>query len=353
MGNQNTTQEPTPFQKLKDLPIPLWQSQCVFYKHELLVCGGYEERNCYSYHTLKNEYKFICSYPNDVKLNGHCVVKLVDDNDSNKITLLSFGGRYGHTLVMKYVSIWDNDIKKNKLNDYYKWIPFTNKNNYPINISSDFYQGARAVIGGSNNHLLFITYGPNNINVFDLNKFQYIKYDTLPTDNRIAFHCFVSKPENRQEIIKENNKKNVEMILFCFKTGLLIEYNEDNNTFQFCQIPVSNDIEQLYKYACICINDSIFFFGGWNYNDTTTSKLVQKYSIQENTWITFKYTLHIPLYSCFGILNEDNTHIHIIGGSDDKNTIVSVHMKTRVNEWRELVIFFFFFFALFLKIKYK
>ncbi|ETO03096.1 hypothetical protein RFI_34314 [Reticulomyxa filosa] len=113
------------FQALKELPIPLSQSQCVLHKHEFLICGGKGERACYSYHTLRNEYKFICEYPSDVQLFGHCVVKLVDSNnnndkDNNQITLLSFGSTWGgsnaHTLVMKYVSVWsdDNNNDKNK-----------------------------------------------------------------------------------------------------------------------------------------------------------------------------------------------------------------------------------------------
>ncbi|ETN99021.1 hypothetical protein RFI_38466, partial [Reticulomyxa filosa] len=93
------------FQVLKELPAPLADFQCVLYKHELLICGGYEQRACYSYHTIKNEYEFICDYPSDVKINENYVLKLVDNNkDKNQITLLSFGEYYKHALVMKYVS---------------------------------------------------------------------------------------------------------------------------------------------------------------------------------------------------------------------------------------------------------
>ncbi|ETO12236.1 hypothetical protein RFI_25138, partial [Reticulomyxa filosa] len=183
------------FQILKALPSTLSCSQCVSHKHEILICGGKDKRACYSYNTIKNEYKFICEYPSDVKLSGHCVVKLVDNNskDRNGITLLSFGGSNKHTLVMKYVSVWSNiSDKSNKLNSYNQWVPFTDKYNHPIIIGSDdgSYEGVRAVIGGINNHLLFITYYYNNISVFDLNTFQFIKHDKLPTDNWIKYHCF-------------------------------------------------------------------------------------------------------------------------------------------------------------------
>ncbi|ETO25824.1 hypothetical protein RFI_11315 [Reticulomyxa filosa] len=65
------------------------------------------------------------------------------------------------------------------------------------------YEGVRALIGGINNHLLFITYYENNI-----------------------------KNGQGQEIIK-TNKQNDQMLLFYLKTGLSIEYNEDKNNFNF------------------------------------------------------------------------------------------------------------------------
>ncbi|ETO02280.1 hypothetical protein RFI_35156, partial [Reticulomyxa filosa] len=87
-----------------------------------------------------------------------------------------------------------------------------------------------------NNNLLFITYYYDKISVFNLNTFKFIKYFHLPTNNCIGCHCFVSKSENEQEqgmmkINEEKNKQN-QMLLFCMKTGLSIEYDEDNNTFQ-------------------------------------------------------------------------------------------------------------------------
>ncbi|ETO22685.1 hypothetical protein RFI_14508, partial [Reticulomyxa filosa] len=138
--------------------------------------------------------------------------------DNNQITLLSFGGdKYTrHTLVMKYNST--------NTNNYNQWIPFTDNHNHPIIIprerDRDDYVGARALIGGINNHLLFITYKYNNISVFDLNTFQFIKHDQLPTNNNnyIQYHCFVSKSENGQvqEMMKTNQKykQNYQMLLF-------------------------------------------------------------------------------------------------------------------------------------------
>ncbi|ETO06155.1 hypothetical protein RFI_31241 [Reticulomyxa filosa] len=348
------------FQSLKKLPTPFSQTQCVLHKHEILICGGYKQRNCYSYHTIKNEYKFICEYPRDVYLERHCVVKLMDNssNKNDQITLLSFGGRSKHTLVMKYVSIWnnDNEINKSKRSKkskkFNQWKPFTDNNNHPIILGrdGDYYEGVRAVIGGSNNHLLFIAYLFSNISVFDLNKFQFIKHDQLPTHSSQC-NCFISRSENRQEMKtneeKDNSKKKkkIEMLSFYTFTGFSIEYNEDNNTFRFCQLTFCNDVELFCRYAYVRINDIILLFGG--YDRGSVNSIVHSYSISENTWIKLEYTLPIPSCDCFGILNEDKTYIHIIGGNNNKMIPLSTHMKTKVNALRnssQLVIFISIFF---------
>ncbi|ETN97316.1 hypothetical protein RFI_40215, partial [Reticulomyxa filosa] len=119
-------------------------------------------------------------------------------------------------------------------------------------------------------------------------------------------------------MMKKNNK-NYQMLLFCDKTGLSIEYNEDNNIFQFHQLPVHNNITKFINYAYVYINDIILFFGGWNDFDWIALKSIHKYSIQKNKWTTFKNTLPNPLYHCIAILSEDNNDIHIIGGKNNKN----------------------------------
>ncbi|ETO04889.1 hypothetical protein RFI_32507 [Reticulomyxa filosa] len=73
------------------------------------------------------------------------------------------------------------------------------------------------------------------------------------------------------------------------------------------------------------------FFGGLNYSDVV-SKSLHKYSIRENKWTTFQDALPSPLYDCVAILNEEGSHIHIIGGQDGKKTKLSTHMKTKVRE---------------------
>ncbi|ETO26508.1 hypothetical protein RFI_10628 [Reticulomyxa filosa] len=121
------------------------------------------------------------------------------------------------------------------------------------------------LINGNKNDLLFITYYPNNISIFNLNKFQFIKYDKLPINNYINYHCFISN----------NMMKN--LIFFNF------------------------------------INYLIFF------GKDIFSRSIYKYIIQKD-----KYILPIPLYNCIGIINENNTYIHIIGGCNSKKDILSI-----------------------------
>ncbi|ETO24080.1 hypothetical protein RFI_13077, partial [Reticulomyxa filosa] len=349
MGNENSTQKSFKiqseqkhdisasifFQTLKNLLTPLSSAQCITHRLEILICGGSNERECYSYHTVTNEYKLICKYPIAIELDGHCVVKIKDKNDN--ITLLSFGGKNKHTLIMKYVSVWNDESNTEKLpRNYNKWVSFVDNDNRPITLGrdEDNYCGIRAVIGGSKNHLLFLTRYPNNIDVFDLNTYQFIKYDTLPTDNYSYYHCFVSNLENAQDIITKVGKRKSEMLLFCKKTGLSIEYDEDSNTFQFQKLSVCDEIAPFRNYACICVNDVILFFGGWDsqISNTVVSKSIYKYSIRENKWTTFPGMLPSLLYDSAAILSEDNTYVHIIGGWNGK-AFLPIHMKTKVSEW--------------------
>ncbi|ETO08411.1 hypothetical protein RFI_28975 [Reticulomyxa filosa] len=319
------------FENVVPLPIRLFQSQCVTYNNEILICGGYHNNECYSYHRLKNEYKRICSYPINIKLVGHCVVKRVNQNNLNNVTLLSFGGFYGHTLAMKYVSVWKDEeerieIKKTKKSN--RWLPLIDKHNKPIRIGrkEDDYWGMRAVIGGSNNHLLFISYSPNNIDVYNLDTLQYINHTILPTEsNEICYHCFVSKPKTK---IKRD-----EMLLFFAKTGLSIKYNEDDNIFQFEKLQTGMTIRSLLYYAYVYIDDTILCFGGDGDSVMGTSNTVHKYFVNGNKWMTFKCTLPIPLWGSIGILSEDHTYVHILGGQDETGNNTFTHIKTNLKHW--------------------
>ncbi|ETO15289.1 hypothetical protein RFI_22075, partial [Reticulomyxa filosa] len=125
-----------------------------------------------------------------------------------------------------------------------------------------------------------------------------------------------------------------------------------NNTFQFHQLPVCDDMKPFHFYAYVCINDIILFFGGYDYY--VVSKSVHKYSIRENKWMTFQDIFPSPLRSCVAILSEEDNHIHIIGGENEKNKILSTHMKTKVRVWDSLqLVMIYLFIVFFILIKHK
>ncbi|ETO01707.1 hypothetical protein RFI_35729 [Reticulomyxa filosa] len=123
------------------------------------------------------------------------------------------------------------------------------------------------------------------------------------------------------------------MLLFCNKTGLFISYDESNNTFQFHSIRVCSTIRPFCSYAYVAINNVILFFGGDD-SRLHSSKLVHKYSITENKWRQFEQTASISMTDCFGVPNEDNTYVHIVGGYSGLLSI-KLHLRTKVKEWME------------------
>ncbi|ETO20448.1 hypothetical protein RFI_16769 [Reticulomyxa filosa] len=314
------------FETLAPCSSQFIKTQCVTRNYEILICGGYFKRDCYSYHTLKDQYKYVCSYPSSVQLDGHCVIKCINNanDNANELILLSFGGQSNgqkkHTLIMKYVSVWDNDNVDNgntsTNNDTVKhineWVPLIDKDNNSIiiGINEEDYRGVRGIIGGNNNNLLFITYYPKNIEIFNLDTLQCIKKDVLPivSGNWIRHHCFI--------LIKDNTNKNNKMLLFCKNIGLSINYNEDNNTFQFDDLYVCSTIRLFNEYAYVYVNDVILFFDGNSGSFIDVPKAVHKYSIAENKWMKFDYDLIISLKGCMGILSEDRNYIYIFGGKN-------------------------------------
>ncbi|ETO14411.1 G-protein beta WD-40 repeats containing protein [Reticulomyxa filosa] len=313
----------TAFQMLALLPSALQRGQCVMHNNEILICGGYWNNECYSYHTIKNKYKVICSYPIEVTLSSHCVVKLRSNDNSSDITLLSFGGEYRHTLIMKYRSVWDDN--KEKKEEYNEWISFLDNDYEPVYIEDhgEKYEGVRAVVGGSNNNLLFLTYPPNDIAVFNLNTFRYVKQDILPSDNWISNHCFVSITDPNA------NSRKTEMILFCEDVGFAIEYDENNNTFQFQTLRVCSMLRPFLAYAYVVVDDAIVFFGGLHQKkvEWDLSKDIYRYSIRRNTWKKFEWSLPLPLGSSFAVANKEHQCIHILGGCDTNQNVLFLHLK--------------------------
>ncbi|ETN99123.1 hypothetical protein RFI_38364 [Reticulomyxa filosa] len=294
------------FQTLPELPKPFTTPQCILFKDELLVCGGYQLNDCYSYHTLKKQYKYICSYPNDAKFNGHCIVQLIhSQTNSNEIHLLSFGGqnknKIKQTFSMKYKNVWESSDSKSEYQSFNTWI----KHNQDTNIGKleDDLEGVRGLIGGMNNDLLFITHFPKKIEVIDLKTMKPltgIKDNIIPKGNHIlgiSYHCFVPLTMNNEKLINH-------FILFCQNTGLLIKYDEQNKTFHYEKLPIYPALNGFAFYSFVCLYDFIFLFGGYNGNTSQRTKNMYKYSMKEKTWNECKFILPMEIDESFAILKN-------------------------------------------------
>ncbi|ETO07696.1 hypothetical protein RFI_29695 [Reticulomyxa filosa] len=292
-----------------------------------------------------------------MKLHGHCVVKRVSSKEAADMTLLCLGGdknEQKYTLTLNYVSVWDkrgSDTMATATTTaivnkcWNEWIPLTDSEDKEIRIGKeeDDFAGMRAVIGGSQSHLLFITYYPKNIDVFDLNTFQYVSRSTLPIhEDWIRYHCFVSTAAHQYQYQYQHQHQqqqkyfNNEMVLFCKKTGLAIDFEEHKHTFQFCNLPICETIAPYHHYSYVCVNDVILFFRAWegelgSSDSTIATKFVHKFSLAKRKWTYFSCSLSLPLTECAGVLTADNTFVHVLGGRDGPNMVLT-HVRVSVNQ---------------------
>ncbi|ETO20500.1 hypothetical protein RFI_16717 [Reticulomyxa filosa] len=318
------------FESLASLPTRILHPQCIMHNQEILICGGNYVSDCYSYNILNNKWKIINSYPKSILLIGHCVVKLHSNKKANEMTLLSFGGQQNHALTMSYRSVWDNKDKRKHVN---QWFPLTKRNGKRVSIGrkQDDYEGARAIVGGANNHLLFITHPPKNMAVFNLDTFQMVKVVQLPLSgeyNQSWYHGFVCKASTPK------NAKS-EMILFCERKVLLIEYDEDNSNHFRCNDMVTYATTQpCSEYAYVRVDCSVLFFGGCSKDGTADSKTVYRYSVEHNNWMKYDATMPLPLRACTSVLSEDCSFVYIIGGGRDYNKQeTALLLRTKVQDW--------------------
>ncbi|ETO03132.1 hypothetical protein RFI_34278, partial [Reticulomyxa filosa] len=231
---------------------------------------------------MKKQYKYICSYPNDVQLNGHCVIQLLHpQTNSNEIDLLSFGGQYPsqmkQTFSMKYKSVWGiSDHQRDSKSEhdsisrpFNTWIGYNKDTN--IGKLEDDLLGVRGLIGGMNNDLLFITHYPKDIEVIDLKTMKPligVKNNIIPKEGHrfgIKYHCFVPLIINNEKVM---------------------------NHF-------------IFKYE--------------------RTKSVHKYSMKEKTWNECKFKLPMEVSQCFATLSDYDTNIHVIGGWNAKDEKQKMH----------------------------
>ncbi|ETN99010.1 hypothetical protein RFI_38477, partial [Reticulomyxa filosa] len=156
--------------------------------------------------------------------------------------------------------------------------------------------GVRGLIGGINNDLLFITYFPKNIEVIDLKTMKPL----TGIKNNI--------------ILNEEYKFGIQFhlinyfILFCYNTGLLIKYDEQNKSFHYEKLPICHALKNITFYSFVYLYDFIFLFGGRNSITQEKTKHVYKYSMKDKTWNQCKITLPMEIYASFAILSDDDAN---------------------------------------------
>ncbi|ETO23196.1 hypothetical protein RFI_13987 [Reticulomyxa filosa] len=303
--------------------------QCVQFYDEILICGSNKNDKCYSYHVVSQTYKPICKYPDDVSLLiGHNVVAYKSSSNKEMI-LLSFGGLFKHTLMMRYRSVWDEtNITPNQ------WMTLKNKVIIGESVTDeeeDEYnlEGCRGIISGINQNLLFVVHPPNRILVIELDFFGYattIVHDSMPTDSTcIEYPCFVPLTKNGKPLTNQ-------FLCVCKDKSILICYNEYLRTFCYEFLSVPSFIQYHFGYAFVTVNDRVILFGGYTENENEVT-FIHIYTISENQWILCDYNLPPSISMASAIwCNVDNS-IHIIGGpllNDIR--MLSAHLKIDARE---------------------
>ncbi|ETO30840.1 hypothetical protein RFI_06276 [Reticulomyxa filosa] len=314
--------------KLPPLPTKLSCSQCVFWKDEILICGGLSSEECYSYNIKKEQYKEICEYPPDTDLYFHVVVQVEHINkreDSDTLTLLSFGGGSAedgegfveskkHTMMMKYKSVWKENEKTSKHKN--EWT--TIFQNTVFGKEGNFVR-ARAVISGTHNNLLFITHKPHTINVLDLNTYKFVENvnnNILPINSDLSCHCFVALPKQKRSRDCNDSDDVCEFIFMDENVHLLLTYHEISKTFVLRKLPVCLLFIGCLDYSYVLVNDHILFFGGY---DSWSRKYKDGVTIVPPFWpFTMVFPLFMSSVADFNTLENKHTtpfHAEISLGS--------------------------------------
>ncbi|ETO27401.1 hypothetical protein RFI_09731 [Reticulomyxa filosa] len=306
------------FEQLPDLPADFYRAQCVWFGEELLICGGSHNNQCYSYHVSKRQYKEICSYPKEVTLYGHTVIICArsESKEKDRVTLLSFGGGpYGwsvpyHTMLMDYKSVWSKQKSKHKN----KWVAFGNGTFFGENYD---FGGARALVGGTDNALLFITRSPRYIEIVDLKTYKYIdnlKNNILPIskDNDVFYHCFIPLSTHHFILISENEI-------------ILIQFHQSTHAFEYHILPTCPTLKFCRSFAYVYFNHQIILFGGWDFNKSQCTDSIHIFHVKKKSWSQCNFTLPFPINGSAAVFNPFQFAVHLIGGKNDDRENQSTH----------------------------
>ncbi|ETO10301.1 hypothetical protein RFI_27075, partial [Reticulomyxa filosa] len=319
MSNLPQSEEPFHCESLPDLPTAFSALQCVKLHDEILICGGTKKGDCYSYHLEKKEYKKICCYPKAEALIVHTVVAIETNETADTVTLLSFGGHGTmkisyHTLKMDYQSVWKDQGKHEN-----KWVAL------PKNITfgekqSHVLRGARALVGGASQNLLFITRYPKMIDVIDLQSYEYltnVKNNVLPVaDGKfVCYHAFVSVGPNQ-------------FIVVCQNETIWMEFDERKTEFVFASLPPCPELTSYVEYSYACFGSKLFILGGFRLDERRDVNSIFVYHITTKQWFSCPLTTPFPVSSTAAVAAVHQLHpfIHVFGGSSTADEQLSMHL---------------------------
>ncbi|ETO36881.1 hypothetical protein RFI_00181 [Reticulomyxa filosa] len=280
-------------------------NQCISFNEEVLLCG----KQSYSYHTIQKKYRLICSYPEDVQLNGHCVVQWKKTETKKKeLQLLSFGGQdkdqEKQWFSLTYKSIWKGfEHSKNQ----WKRIPTV------IGKKEEDWRNVHGLIGGLKEDLLFIMTPSRKIEVVDLSTFKLltsVSNNTLPNDALATgnYECLVPWTDKGKKVVNK----------FLWTNGLSaieIEFEEASLTFYVNKLCSFGAGDSSFVYAHVQWEDILFLFGETQSlyarraicKDSCLISKVFKFSMQAKTWSSSSISCPINIETFVAVLNQEKT----------------------------------------------
>jgi len=230
---------------MADLPQKMKDPQAVYFppNHELLICGAFEIRTCYSFQTINNKYKQICQYK--FHPQNHFVTSYFNEKASRfRLITLRLDGIL---LYMNYNSVWAENAKNANSNEWSKFNPFCHEKNQTSTIHG-LTEGLRACVIKNNRTgdiLLMVTCYPRRIFVYNLSKNAFLvesknAFDhVLPKlvqqrkmeETKWAFHAFISIGCAGVEGVTDNNQ----FLLYLCHTGSL---NNDSTKSHNQMLPI-------------------------------------------------------------------------------------------------------------------
>ncbi|ETO04647.1 WD repeat-containing protein, partial [Reticulomyxa filosa] len=198
--------------------------------------------------------------------------------------------------------------KPKQSNNCNQWFPSTDSNNYPIHIGreNDNHYGVRALIGGSNNHLLFIAYKPKKISVFNLNTLEFIRDDILLAMDKIVLGYLIKKSAKYislvdvmiklfHQIVKSNLSPDGKFIVSC----------SNDNTIRIWNIKTGKEWKTL-KGCSTYVYDVKYFPSSQTIVSCSSDNMVQLWNIKSGKEIQ-RFEGYSYFMMCVDVSQNNNT----------------------------------------------